>query len=88
MDQLTENLKDPKFKKLFRREKMLVEVASLLYQTMESKNISRKVLAKKLGVKKKYIKNILGGYNKKLTLKNVADLFNALDKKILIALEE
>jgi transcriptional regulator with XRE-family HTH domain len=80
---LVEHVQNPENLKRFQQEKLLLDVASLIYQTMERKRISRRELADKLEVTKGRITQYLGG-EKNLTLRTLADVFTALDSTLVV----
>lgn len=84
---LSEHLKNPANAKAFNQEKLLVEVASLIYKTMKKKRISCAKLAEALGVTKGRVSQYLGG-ERNLRLRTLADIFSALDCKLQLNVEE
>ncbi len=84
---LVEHIQDPQNLKGFQQERLLIDVASLIYQTMQAKGVTRKTLADKLGVTKGMITRYLGG-ERNLTLRTLADIFTALDSTLVIDAEE
>lgn len=85
MSHLTNHCEDPENLKGFQQERLLLDVAALIYRTMKDKKIKTKELAKKLGTRKRKILQILEGRN--LTLREAADIFTALDSTLIIATE-
>jgi transcriptional regulator with XRE-family HTH domain len=75
---LAEYLRDAENLRGFQQERLLVEVASLIYQTMQKHGFTRSALATKLGVTKGRITQYLGG-ERNLTLRTLADIFTAMN---------
>lgn len=76
-DYLKDYLQDSANQKQFQQDRLLVEVASLIFQEMEEEGISRKQLADALGVSKGRISHYLSGQCN-LTLRTIADVFGAM----------
>jgi transcriptional regulator with XRE-family HTH domain len=73
-----EFLESPENRRLFEQERLLVEATELLSELMEKKKVSRKQLAQRIGKSKAFVTQLLRG-NHNMTLRTVADLFDALD---------
>jgi transcriptional regulator with XRE-family HTH domain len=84
---LSEHIQDRDNLKGFQQERLLIEVASLIYQTMKTRGITRKALADALGVTKGRITQYLGG-ERNLTLRTLADIFTAMDSMVVFQAEE
>jgi transcriptional regulator with XRE-family HTH domain len=79
---LDQFLETSQHQRLFNQERLLVEVTELLATAMESQGISRTELAKRLGKTKAFVTQVLrGGHN--MTLRTVADLFDAVDCSVV-----
>jgi transcriptional regulator with XRE-family HTH domain len=73
-------------RRLFEEERLFVDATELLCNIMESTGLKRNELAERLGTSKAFVTQILRG-NKNLTLKTLADLFFALNHRLLMAAE-
>jgi transcriptional regulator with XRE-family HTH domain len=80
---LHDHIQDPDNLRGFQQERLLIEVASLIYQTMKKKGVSRKLLAESLGVTKGRISQYLGG-ERNLTLRTLADIFTAMGSMVVV----
>jgi transcriptional regulator with XRE-family HTH domain len=67
----------------FQQERLLIEIASLIHQTMKKKGITRKSLAEALGVTKGRISQYLGG-ERNLTLRTLADIFTVMNSTVVV----
>ncbi len=70
-------------RKLFEQERLLVEATELLSELMEKKRVSRAQLAQKIGKSKAFVTQLLRG-NHNMTLRTIADLFDALDHQVCL----
>ena len=68
---------------MFEQEKLFVEITELLANAMESQRVSRAELAKRLGKSKAFVTQVLRGRHN-MTLRTLADLFNAMDCRVLV----
>ena len=84
---LAEHMQDVENLKGFQQERLLIEVASLIYQTMKKKDMTRTALAEALDVTKGRITQYLGG-ERNLTLRTLADIFTAMDSVVVIRAED
>jgi len=62
-EHLNEELKDPKFKKLYEEEKHLLELGMAIAEAREQKGLSQKELAKKSQVTQQQLSKIENGIN-------------------------
>jgi len=69
----------------FLAEQAIINLTEKIVEKMESMNISRAELAKKLGVSKAMVTRILNG-NPNLTIKTIVSIANAMDCKMDIDL--
>lgn len=79
-------LQDPEKRKIFEQERLMVDATELLTFAMDLRGAKRHELAQKLGRSKAYITQMLRG-TQNLTLRTLADVFHALNCRILIAAE-
>lgn len=84
---LEQRLKDPEELRVFQQERLLVEITQLMCRTMKDRGVKRAQLAEKVGRTKGRITQILNG-EANLTLRTVADIFTALEKKLKVSSEE
>jgi transcriptional regulator with XRE-family HTH domain len=82
-DRLTHEkfLESPDRRKLYEQERLFVEATELLTEIMGKKGITRAQLAQSLGKTKAYVTQVLRG-NQNMTLRTLADLFNAMDHRV------
>lgn len=78
-----EFLESAEHRRLFEQEKLLIEVTELLSEVMEKKRISRAQLAAKIGKSKAFVTQLLRG-NHNMTLRTIADLFDALEHQVCL----
>jgi transcriptional regulator with XRE-family HTH domain len=78
-----EFLESSENRKLFEQERLLVEATELLSELMEKKKVSRAQLAQKIGKSKAFVTQLLRG-NHNMTLRTIADLFDALDHQVCL----
>lgn len=76
----------PEGMRLFQQERVILEATELLCQLMETRELSRADLARKLGKTKGYITQVLDGRTN-MTLRTVSDLFLALDASVYLLAE-
>ena len=76
--QLTQYLEDRDNLVRFQEETLLVEMASLIYRTMQKRGITRSELAERLGVTRGRVTQYLGG-ELNLRLRTLANILTALD---------
>lgn len=80
---LADHIRDPDNRRGFQQERLLIEVASLIHQTMKKKGMTRKSLAESLGVTKGRISQYLGG-ERNLTLRTLADILTAMNSMAVV----
>lgn len=76
--------KKPELKKFYHQEKLIVEVTELISELMPRENINRTELAKRLGVGKSYVTQLLDGTSN-MTLRTISDVFTVLDHELVIS---
>ena len=77
-------MSDDKGRKLYFREDLIFEITEAIYRVMEEKGVSKAELAKRAGVSKSNITQLLSGdHNMRLT--TVADLLYSLDSKLEVS---
>jgi transcriptional regulator with XRE-family HTH domain len=74
-------LEKPEHRRLYEQEKLLVDAAELLSQAMETENVSRAELARRLGKSRSFVTQVLRG-NHNMTLRTLADIFFSLDYQV------
>lgn len=79
-------LESPEHQRLFEQERLLVEAAELLTEILENRKVTRAQLAQRLRKSKAFITQVLRG-NHNMTLRTLADLFGALDLRIVMNAE-
>ncbi|WP_227104525.1 helix-turn-helix domain-containing protein [Chromobacterium rhizoryzae] len=76
---------DPEAQNLARQESLIISVTEEIWAEMNRQNMSKTTLAEKLGVTKPRVSSMLnGGAN--LTIRKLADIAHALDKKFVVNL--
>lgn len=70
-------IEDKENKRLFCQENFILEVAELIQSELDSKKVTRKELAQKLGKSKSFVSQILSG-SRNLTLRTLSDICYAL----------
>ncbi len=76
-------LETPGNQRIYEQERLLVDATELLSTAMETTGAKRGDLAQRLGCSKAYITQILRG-NKNLTLRTLADVFWALNHRVVL----
>jgi transcriptional regulator with XRE-family HTH domain len=76
-------LQTPENRRLYRQEKLLVDVTELLASVMQTKGMSRAELARAIGKSKAFVTQVLRG-NQNMTLRTVADLFGAMRHEVVV----
>jgi transcriptional regulator with XRE-family HTH domain len=76
-------LDNPENRRLYEQERLLVEVTESLTDAMREKKVNRAQLAQALGRSKAFVTQLLRG-NHNMTLRTLADLFNALEYQICL----
>lgn len=71
-------IQDKENKKLFCQENLILEVSELIQGELDSKKVTRKELAEKLGKSKSFVSQILSG-SRNLTLRTLSDICYALE---------
>lgn len=71
---------------LYEEEGLVLEVTEAICELMQKQNIKRSELARRLGVDKSYITQLLDG-SSNMTLKTIADVMFCLDYKAKIKIE-
>jgi transcriptional regulator with XRE-family HTH domain len=79
-------LEKPEHQRLFEQERLLVEATELLTEILEKEKVTRAQLAQRLGKSKAFITQVLRG-NHNMTLRTLADLFGAVDRRIALSAE-
>jgi len=79
-------ISDPENRRIYEQERLLVDTTELLATVMESTRTRRSDLAHRLGRSKSYITQILRA-NQNLTLKTIADVFFALNYRLVVVAE-
>ena len=77
---------DMEVQKLYEEEGLVLEVTEVICELMQKQNMKRVELAKKLGVDKSYITNLLDG-SSNMTLKTISDVLFCLDSRAKILIE-
>jgi transcriptional regulator with XRE-family HTH domain len=81
IDYLGEYYQDAERMKSLQQELLITDVTQKMWQAMREKHVSRAELAKKLGLTKGRISQILNGRSN-LTLRTTADIFTALNERL------
>jgi len=79
-----EYIESPERRRILEQERVLVDAAELVSRAMEFRRVSRSELAIKLDRSKAYVTQVLRG-NQNLTLKTLADVFHALNCRLILA---
>ncbi|QOD81640.1 helix-turn-helix domain-containing protein [Chromobacterium haemolyticum] len=78
---------DPEAQNLARQESLIISVTEEIWAEMNRQNMSKTTLAEKLGVTKPRVSSMLnGGAN--LTIRKLADIAHALDKRFVVSLTD
>ena len=77
---------DKEAQKLYEEEGLVLAVTEAICERMQKQGIKRVDLAKKMGVDKSYITNLLNG-SSNMTLKTISDVLFCLDSKARILVE-
>ena len=72
--------------KLVARERLIAEVTEAIWQAMEEAGVNKADLASRMGATKGYISQVLGG-SRNMTLRTLADICFALDRKPVFRME-
>ncbi len=72
---------------IFQQERLLLDVTELMQKALDETGTRRSELAKKLGLTRGRITQLLGG-EENLTLRTVADVFTAMGKHLGTTLED
>jgi transcriptional regulator with XRE-family HTH domain len=81
---LREQFQDPEYLRLHQQEKLILDVTVLISEAMESRCLTRADLARRLGVTRGYVTQILKG-DANLTLRSVADVMTSLDCQLEVS---
>jgi predicted transcriptional regulator len=76
-------LKNERFARLFAQEELIAGVTELVAKSMEDQRLSKAELARRVGVTKAYVSQLLGG-GRNMTLRTFSDLMHAMDQKVLV----
>jgi len=68
---------------LLAREEAIMEVTEMLCELMGEKQVSRSTLAKRLGLSKGSVSQMLNG-DRNLTIKTISDVLFALDERLAV----
>ena len=71
---------------IYEEEGLVLEITETICELMQKRNIKRSELARKLGVDKSYITQLLDG-SSNMTLKTVSDVLFCLDSRAKIQIE-
>jgi plasmid maintenance system antidote protein VapI len=71
----------PKEMRLFQQERTILEATELICEMMESEDLNRSDLAKRLGKSKSHVSQLLDG-KKNMTLRTISDMFTAMNRTI------
>ena len=72
----------PEERKLFQRERTIMEITEMLCRVMKEQNVSRAELADRLGMSKGSISQMLSG-GRNLTVKSISDILFALNRSLV-----
>lgn len=78
---LSRELEDPQARRVFEQERLALVAAAALLEAMEAQGITKAELAERLGCSRAYVTQLLGG-TRNMTLRSLADLAWALDKRL------
>jgi transcriptional regulator with XRE-family HTH domain len=67
----------PRFRRLLRQERLILDVTETLCGLLAREGVTRSELARRLGKTKGFVSQALAG-NRNLTLRTIADMFDAL----------
>jgi transcriptional regulator with XRE-family HTH domain len=76
-------MQDREVARLFAQEELIAEATELVARTMRQNGLSQSSLARRVGVSKGYISQLLGG-SRNMTLRTFADLMFAMGHKALL----
>ena len=76
-------IQDPEMARLFAQEDLIEEAGELIARTMKERNITKSELARRIGVTKGYVTQLLAG-SRNMTLRTFADLMHVMDEKVLL----
>lgn len=72
-------------KSLYAQESLIVDIAEEIWAVLKEEKISKVDLAAKLGKSKAFVTQVLDG-SRNMTLRTLADIASALDRKVCISL--
>ena len=76
-------IQDPEMARLFAQENLIEEAGELIARTMREQGIAKSELARRVGVTKGYITQLLAA-SRNMTLRTFADLMYTMDEKVLL----
>ena len=76
-------IQDPEMARLFAQEDLIEEAGELIARTMKERNLTKSGLARRIGVTKGYVTQLLAG-SRNMTLRTFADLMYAMEEKVLL----
>ena len=76
-------IQDPEMARLFAQEDLIEEAGELIARTMKERNITKSELARRIGVTKGYVTQLLAG-SRNMTLRTFADLMYVMDERVLL----
>ena len=76
-------MQDPEMARLLAQEDLIEEAGELIARTMKERNITKSELARRIGVTKGYVTQLLAG-SRNMTLRTFADLMYVMDEKVLL----
>ena len=74
----------PHFRRLLRQEVLILDVTETICELLSAQSVSRSELARRLGKTKGFVSQVLAG-NRNLTLRTIADMFDALGHSPVVA---
>jgi DNA-binding Xre family transcriptional regulator len=81
----SEELENPEFRRLFEKERFMLEISENIAKAMEEQHITVRELARKAHVSKTVVTGIRSGSRKNITLDKLKDLIDALGLDLHLA---
>lgn len=78
---LEEFASDPVRRRLFEREALALQASEMILELMEKEGVNKKELAKRIGVSKAHVTQVLSG-SRNMTVHTLADLVFALGRRV------
>jgi len=80
---LEREIKTPRNARLYAQEALIEEAGELVAEAMNRLNLSKSQLAKRIGVTKAHITQLLSG-SRNMTLRTLADLMHAMGHRVVL----